>query len=359
MIQVEFEEGKKLREKCRCAQCGAGLTVAWGGAFGIDSYVLRCAEEARHEGIISRPRLPAVTGEKLGALAVEDPQQLAALVMAKATDERLTYPAAVLFSYQALRLGLDPLANEVFPAVFKNKRTGKVTVVPIVSEAGYGSLAARACPDAWNGPPATTPVTDPALREYVANDREAWVWEARGRRKDWEPGREYTTYGWMTRAQWEEARKQMTPAGQLPGNQARVRAVKRWIQEAYPEAMSLTRQMRAELVQQAEGVPQAMEVIEAEYRVVETGEQGLEVPGDAQPLKEAQAPKGEPPRASEAQLRAIHAIARGKGITDRELHQMARAESLKDLNVPQASALIDALKKEPKRQEESMAQKQP
>lgn len=34
-----------------CAECGVRLSVAWGGGFGVDSYVIRCSRDPKHEGM--------------------------------------------------------------------------------------------------------------------------------------------------------------------------------------------------------------------------------------------------------------------------------------------------------------------
>jgi hypothetical protein len=41
-----------------CSECGASLLIAWGGAYGFDSYVLRCANDSNHTGAV-RPYKPS------------------------------------------------------------------------------------------------------------------------------------------------------------------------------------------------------------------------------------------------------------------------------------------------------------
>jgi len=52
------------------------------------------------------------------------------------------------------------------------------------------------------------------------------------------------------------------------GNQARVRAIKRWIMEAYPEAASRVRGMASQVKAESEGTNEALSIIEAEYTLV-------------------------------------------------------------------------------------------
>jgi hypothetical protein len=54
VIPVEYEKGKEIAETCVCGECGATLTMAWGGYWGINSYVIRCTEDIKHSQI-ARP----------------------------------------------------------------------------------------------------------------------------------------------------------------------------------------------------------------------------------------------------------------------------------------------------------------
>lgn len=53
MIEVDYEKGKEIVETCTC-ECGAGLALAWGGYWGINSYVIKCTEDINHHRI-ARP----------------------------------------------------------------------------------------------------------------------------------------------------------------------------------------------------------------------------------------------------------------------------------------------------------------
>jgi len=355
MIPIAYKDGQTLSERCECAECHGLLSLAWGGSYGVEGYVLMCTQDREHTGLVERESLtqahrrgaalPVVMAQQIdkrGALAVGEPGRLAPILAARFPQlEKVNHGAVVLFAMQCLSMGLDPLLGEVFPIPFKNIKTNQYVVVPLISEQGCGSLAARACPEAWNGPPSAERVTDPGFKEDLCGDPEAWMWSATGRRKDWEPGREFTTYGWVTHNQQQKAKADGTPAGELPGNQARVRAVKRWFMEAYPEASSQLRASRQALVEQAQGIPEALEVIDAEFRVVEE-----------RPALKDQVQAGGPRQvhmASDAQIRHITSLAKERGIGEEELRQLAGSEHLEDLTLPEASEFIDKLKAEPKR----------
>ncbi|GAJ13563.1 unnamed protein product, partial [marine sediment metagenome] len=57
-------------------------------------------------------------------------------------------------------------------------------------------------------------------------------------------------------------------AKNLPGNQARVRAIKRWVREVFPEAKAKMKEMTATWMDRAGDVRDIQAVIEAEYHIV-------------------------------------------------------------------------------------------
>jgi hypothetical protein len=50
----------RQRKGFLCAECNALLTVCWGGAFGYDSYILRCSKDVNHTGIAKKAELSAL-----------------------------------------------------------------------------------------------------------------------------------------------------------------------------------------------------------------------------------------------------------------------------------------------------------
>jgi hypothetical protein len=53
MIPVDYQQGKKIVDTCTCG-CKAPFTLAWGGAYGINDYVLKCTKDITHD-TIARP----------------------------------------------------------------------------------------------------------------------------------------------------------------------------------------------------------------------------------------------------------------------------------------------------------------
>ncbi|GAJ04853.1 unnamed protein product, partial [marine sediment metagenome] len=69
-------------------------------------------------------------------------------------------------------------------------------------------------------------------------------------------------YGWYKKS--EEG----VVAKNLPGNQARVRAIKRWVREVFPEAKAKMKEITATWMERAGDVQDIQNVIEAEYHII-------------------------------------------------------------------------------------------
>ena len=58
MITVtSYAEGQEITKNYLCAECSAPLLLAWGGYYGINSYVVRCGMYYKHEGIVKPGKL--------------------------------------------------------------------------------------------------------------------------------------------------------------------------------------------------------------------------------------------------------------------------------------------------------------
>ena len=77
-------------------------------------------------------------------------------------------------------------------------------------------------------------------------------------------------YGYFTTEERKKAQNNKLPAGTQPGNQARVRAVKRWVRENFPESRQKMIEYTDALYRRSEGAREAQELIDAEYTVFTT-----------------------------------------------------------------------------------------
>jgi len=200
-------------------------------------------------------------------------------------------PGAALFINDCMRLGLDPLIQpaEAVPVPFKTRdKAGreKTTVAMVVTEDGALSMAAPGCREEYDGAPATMPLLDNLMREHpqrpfeelkemamrtaeeLCDDPHAYVWVALGKRRS-ATGIQ-PVYGYFTTEERKKAQNNKLPAGTQPGNQARVRAVKRWVRENFPESRQKMIEYTAELYRRSEGAKEAQKLIDAEYTVFTT-----------------------------------------------------------------------------------------
>jgi len=319
--QEQWEEMKNIVATQVCAQCGGELTIRSNPETG--NLEVWCPLNPDHHGYVERLTYtqalrrgaeihPAIRDkiERKMILPGGQPVEVAlSMIQTRFPRADMDEPSAALFLWDCVRLDLDPLLGEIFPATFNVKGKDNIehkVVQPIISEDGWLSLAARSCAEAWAGSPRTM-----RLEEYLSSlpenkdrpreeiltiakeiktdlckDPEAYVWVAIGHRKDQD---DTIGYGWYKKS--EEG----VVAKNLPGNQARVRAIKRWVREVFPEAKAKMKEMTATWMERAGDVRDIQNVIEAEYHIV------IEEPPKVRPPAKAktQATKQETPVAEE------------------------------------------------------------
>ena len=293
VTQEQWDEMKKIAQENVCGVCGAELQVHTNPENG--TIEVGCLNRDHH-GYIERTTYtqefrrgaeihPVIRDkiERKMILPGGQPIEVAlSMIQTRFPKADMDEPSAALFLWDCVRLDLDPLLGEIFPATFKTKDKDGIehkVVQPIISEDGWLSLAARACPEAWAGPPRTMRLeeylqTQDAYKEKpyteikeivkeiktdLCKDPEAFVWVAIGHRKDQD---DTIGYGWYKKS--EEG----VVAKNLPGNQARVRAIKRWVREVFPEAKAKMKEMTATWMERAGDVRDIQNVIEAEYHIV-------------------------------------------------------------------------------------------
>ncbi|GAI55231.1 unnamed protein product, partial [marine sediment metagenome] len=245
-----------------CGECGSPLVLCWGGTWGIESYVLRCAKDEEHKGLVEQATYtqahrrgeevhPAIRDAIERKLMPKDELGRAINLLALKYPKAIVDPAtASLFIIDCARLDLDPLIApaEAVPVAFKGKG-GKATVQMIVTEDGWLSMAARGCAERWAGAPSVEPIDDQKLAESLCGDKNAWLWKATGRTKDMPEGHSSIAYGYFTTREFKQAQQRGTPAATQPGNQARVRAIKRWARENFPECRQKMMEITSEWYQ--------------------------------------------------------------------------------------------------------------
>jgi len=293
ITQEKSDEMRKIAQENVCGICGAELQIHTNPEKA--TIEVGCLNR-EHHGFIERTTYtqefrrggevhPAIRDkiERKMILPGGQPVGVAlAMIQTRFPRADMDEPSAALFLWDCVRLDLDPLLGEIFPVTFKVKAkdgTEKKVVQPLISEDGWLSLAARSCAEAWAGPPRTMRLeeylqTQDAYKEKpyaevkeiareikadLCKDENAYVWVAIGHRKDED---DTITYGWYKKS--EEG----VVAKNLPGNQARVRAIKRWVREVFPEAKAKMKEMTSTWMDRAGDVRDIQNVIEAEYHIV-------------------------------------------------------------------------------------------
>jgi hypothetical protein len=171
MIPVDYELGKKIVNTCTCG-CGAPFTLAWGGAYGIQSHVLKCTKDINHD-TIARPAgmgpydIPGFNlfnlkgrrkemEEKLGkekatklmkyegvvSLTKEGAMEILQAIWPEAPEIEVIKAAMICHQY-----GLNPLMKHVFLIPFKRRQKGMVVGEDYVTVLGIKAtrLIAHRC----------------------------------------------------------------------------------------------------------------------------------------------------------------------------------------------------------------------
>lgn len=135
MIEMQRME----RDGFVCAICRSRVTVAWGGAFKIDQYILRCTKNIEHAGVV-RPYVPTpyeiIERREIEAMTTNTGvavRRMTALSQARANQiiESLWGAAPPIEKLKAAMIcvdyGLNPLQKHLFLVGYEHKdKTGAV-----------------------------------------------------------------------------------------------------------------------------------------------------------------------------------------------------------------------------------------
>jgi len=285
--EVTDEKWKEMKDICSryvCAQCEKELTIHTNPEE--KTLEVGCLVKG-HSGWLEKTTA-VQEYRRAGQLETYSPDlgrqmNLLALRYPKAIVDM---PTAALFITDCMRLGLDPLIQpaEIVPVPFTyhgGKPDEKKIVQEIVTVDGWLSMAARGCPEKWAGAPSIEPVFDENLAESLSGDKKAWVYKASGhfRLDDGTISPVSTVYGYFTQAEYQLSRSWRTPAADNPGNQAAIRASKRWVRQNFPDCRQRMMELYKEWRQRAQGIKEVEEYIDAEYSVLDEKEAAAAKPG--------------------------------------------------------------------------------
>lgn len=282
--QVDQEQIARTHE---CDVCGGFLFVK-PDSEGKDQVV--CAADETHKGI--RPTRKLMDTNKFGGNQLEYAmnsaqamRQLAKRVVQE-VERNLPMPKgpvpeaeAAHYLIDCAKLGIDPFLGDAYAVPYWNEKAKVYSLVTTMSYTGWISIAQRGSADRWAGPPDVKLVTEEALKEAIAGSKSAIVWVAKGklRMPDGLIIESGETYGWANDKNQPNA---MTVGkGNTPGNQARVRAISRWVQENFPDARSRIQGLRGSLMERAAGIAEAARIIDGEYRELDASTNAALPPG--------------------------------------------------------------------------------
>ena len=114
---IPLEDMKCLEKTHLCAECQAVLTIAWGGSFGIDYYVLRCGKNINHSGITRHDkkyeeRMREVSMDSKALEKLPEDKMLARVNMARFPQD-LTPEDKNILVQVAITYGFAPLMKEI------------------------------------------------------------------------------------------------------------------------------------------------------------------------------------------------------------------------------------------------------
>ena len=193
-------------------------------------------------------------------------------------------------------------------------------------------MAARGCKEEWNGPPRTMRLEEylttlkenegktrediqtiaKEIKKSACKDEEAWYYVAIGRSKSMTE--DAAVPGWFTKRDLAKAERGNLPAANEPGNQARVRAIKKWVRHVYPECRQKMKELTAEWSHRAEGIQAAQQFIDAEYSFISLPEGEGDTGGEAGKEKAGAAASKARPQAKKQET-SPHEIAEGEGLS--------------------------------------------
>jgi len=308
VTQEQWDEMKKITQENVCAICGAELQIHTNPENG--TIEVGCLNR-EHHGWIERTTYtqefrrgaeihPAIRDAIERKMVPKDDLGRAMNLLALRYPSAIVDPpTAALFILDCARLDIDPLISpaEAVPVPFKSKRKDekgnvieeKTTITMVITEDGWLSMAARGCREDWVGPPRTMRLEEylsslpenkdrpreeilaiaKEIKESKCTDPEAWYYVAIGKRRG---GEDTVIPGYFTHKDHGKADRGNLPAATQPGNQARVRAIKRWVREVFPECRQKMMELTAEWYQRAEGIKAAQEYIDAEYSFISVPE---------------------------------------------------------------------------------------
>ena len=122
--EMPFEVMTKRAKTHKCGECGGMLTVCWGGSYGYNEYILRCAENFDHDTLTDyqKPSKEYEEGNKLfrrlngmdtTALMKMNKETMLARISQAKFPQDLTQQEEEMLAEVSISYGLDPIMQEL------------------------------------------------------------------------------------------------------------------------------------------------------------------------------------------------------------------------------------------------------
>ena len=146
ITDIEEPEAEQLARTHRCAECGSRLSVAWGGYFGLNQYVLRCGKDVGHTQIepnikrrmgyhTEKGWIDMATETGTGLVRYETPLgqvELSTGLIRSYINPKATEEEAYFFLQKCRHQQLNPFAGEVYLVIYppteRTPRTAQMIV---------------------------------------------------------------------------------------------------------------------------------------------------------------------------------------------------------------------------------------
>jgi len=75
---LTYEEMKAIiaNPQNKCADCGGNLSIAWGGAHGYDTHILRCSVAIDHAGYVKEKKQTMYPGSHVGGIPAKEYKEM-------------------------------------------------------------------------------------------------------------------------------------------------------------------------------------------------------------------------------------------------------------------------------------------
>ena len=146
---------------------------------------------------------------------------------------------AAAFLIHAKSLDLDPFLAQIAAITFKNEgegaQPGDKSLVVMITEKGWAALAHRTEPEEFVGNPKLEPMTPEEKVNYGWRPDDV-AYRAIGRKRSWVEPTEIIAR--VSKAEIDKGRGR-TPLSEDPHHHCRIRAMRRWYEQNYPDAAAM------------------------------------------------------------------------------------------------------------------------